>query len=347
MVRYTLDKNKSGIQVSKHLYGLFFEDINQAGDGGLNAEMVINNSFEFEYFDYDDYNVSVPTKLRRQKDAYWDISGAGPHYIAEEGGVAPANPSYLMLCVGGIYRLENPGYAVGRWNYYGMAMEKGETYHFSMFVKKLGFTGCAQVYVRGARSALTSVAEIPLSGGDGSWEKVSCSFKALSTEMGRLVIVFKGNGHIGVDYVSLLPATVWGDPDKYRNGKLSPRIVKALKDCHPSFFRFPGGCVVEGDDVFENQYRWRNTVGPLETRKQIANTWGYMQSYGVGFYEYFCLCEDLQMAPLPVLHAGLLCQIRVGTQRGEAYTASCRARKCSSARSSTMPPIFCSLQRAT
>ena len=319
MVRYTLDKSKQGIKVSKHLYGLFFEDINQSADGGLNAEMVINNSFEFEYFAYDAFNASAPVALRQQKLAYWDISGAGPHYISTEGGIAPSNPSYLVMCVGGIYRVENPGYAVGAWNYYGMALEKGETYNFSMWVKKLGFTGRAEVYVRGARKVLTTKAVIELSGDDGEWVKVSGSFKAQETELGRLVMLFKGNGHIGVDYISLLPATVWGDPDKYRNGKLSPRIVRALKECNPSFLRFPGGCVVEGDEVFENQYRWRNTVGPLEKRRQIANTWGYLQSYGVGFYEYFCLCEDLKMAPLPVLHCGLLCQIRVGTQRGENY----------------------------
>ena len=163
------------------------------------------------------------------------------------------------------------------------------------------------------------MAEIELSGNGGGWVKVSCSVKALETQMGRLVIIFKGSGHIGVDCVSLLPSKVWGDPDKYRNGKLSPRIVKVLKDCHPSFFRFPGGCVVEGDEIFDNMYKWRNTVGALEERRQIANTWGYMQSYGVGFYEYFALCEDLKMTPLPVLHCGLLCQIRVGEQRGEGY----------------------------
>ena len=241
MVRYTLDKSKQGIEVSKHLYGLFFEDINQSADGGLNAEMVINNSFEFEYFAYDAFNTSAPVALRQQKLAYWDISGAGPHYISTEGGIAPSNPSYLVMCVGGIYRVENPGYAVGAWNYYGMALEKGETYNFSMWVKKLGFTGRAEVYVRGARKVLTTKAVIELSGDDGEWVKVSGSFKAQETELGRLVMLFKGNGHIGVDYISLLPATVWGDPDKYRNGKLSPRIVRALKECNPSFLRFPGG----------------------------------------------------------------------------------------------------------
>ncbi len=319
MVKYTLDKNKQGIAVSEHLYGLFFEDINQAADGGLNAEMVINNSFEFAYLSYDMHNCTVPVSVREMKDKYWDIFGAGPHYIATEGGIAPSNPSYLVMCVGGFYRVENPGYAVGAWNYYGMALEKGETYHFSMWIKKLGFRGKAEVFIRGARSVLTTKSEIQISGDDGEWVKVSCSVKALKTELGRLVIIFRGNGHIGVDYVSLLPSNVWGDPNKYRNGKLSPRIVQVLKDCHPSFLRFPGGCVVEGDEIFENQYRWRGTVGPLEKRHQIPNTWGYMQSYGIGFYEYFCLCEDLNMAPLPVVHCGLLCQIRVGTQRGEGY----------------------------
>ena len=319
MVKYSLDKNNRGIEVSKHLYGLFFEDINQSADGGLNAEMVINNSFEFAYLSYDLHNASVPVSIREMKDKYWDISGAGPHYISTEGGISPTNPSYLMMHVGGIYRLENPGYTVKAWNYYGMALDKGETYNFSMWVKKLGFTGKVEVFIRGARSVLTTKAEIELAGDGGEWVKVACSVKALKTELGRLVMIFKGTGHIGIDYVSLLPSNVWGDPEKYRNGKLSPRIVQVLKDCHPSFLRFPGGCVVEGDEAFENQYRWRGTVGPLEQRHQIPNTWGYMQSYGVGFYEYFCLCEDLHMAPLPVLHCGLLCQIRVGTQRGENY----------------------------
>ena len=287
MVKYSLDKNNRGIEVSKHLYGLFFEDINQSADGGLNAEMVINNSFEFAYLSYDLHNASVPVSIREMKDKYWDISGAGPHYISTEGGISASNPSYLMMHVGGIYRLENPGYTVKAWNYYGMALDKGETYNFSMWVKKLGFTGKVEVYIRGARSVLTTKAEIELAGDGGEWVKVACSVKALKTELGRLVMIFKGTGHIGIDYVSLLPSNVWGDPEKYRNGKLSPRIVQVLKDCHPSFLRFPGGCVVEGDEAFENQYRWRGTVGPLEQRHQIPNTWGYMQSYGVGFYEYF------------------------------------------------------------
>ncbi len=319
MIEYKLDGKKRGHAVSKHLYGLFFEDINQAADGGLNAEMVINNSFEFEYLSYDAHDCTKPVFLRQKKDKYWDISGAGPHCITTDGGIAPTNPSYLLLCVGGFYRMENPGYAVGEWNYYGMALEEGETYNFSMWVKKLGFSGTAEVFVRGARNILTTQSEISLSGDDGEWVKVCCNIRAEKTEMGRLVILFRGRGHIGVDYVSLLPSKVWGDPKKYKNGKLSPRIVNVLKECHPSFLRFPGGCVVEGDEVFENQYRWRGTVGPLERRKQIANTWGYMQSYGVGFYEYFCLCEDLHMAPVPVVHCGLLCQIRVGEQRGEGY----------------------------
>ena len=105
MIRYTLDKNNRGAEVSRRLYGLFFDDINQAADGGLNAEMVVNNSFEFEYLSYDAHNCTVPVQLRSMKDKFWDISGAGPHYISTDGGIAPTNPSYLLLCVGGIYRL--------------------------------------------------------------------------------------------------------------------------------------------------------------------------------------------------------------------------------------------------
>ena len=93
MIRYTLDKNNRGAEVSRHLYGLFFEDINQAADGGLNAEMVVNNSFEFEYLSYDAHNCTVPVQLRSMKDKFWDISGAGPHYISTDGGIAPPDSS--------------------------------------------------------------------------------------------------------------------------------------------------------------------------------------------------------------------------------------------------------------
>ena len=321
MLNYTLDANKRGVEVSEHLYGLFFEDINQAADGGLNAEMVINNSFEFAYYAYDPYNGESHAEVRHQKDFYWDIVGAGSRRIATDGGMNKNNPSYLLLNIGGMYRLENPGYHThGDYDMYGMPVEKGETYHFSMYVKRLGFKGCAKVFIRDKSGCRTSVGEIAIpEGTDGEWVKVTASMKAESDFMGRLCIKLEGNGSIGIDYVSLLPANTWGDPKKYQNGKLSPRIVETLKNCHPSFFRFPGGCVVEGDVAFDYLYKWRNTVGPLTERKQIPNLWQYMQSYGVGFYEYFALCEDLNMTPLPVLHCGLLCQVRMGEMRKTGY----------------------------
>ena len=139
-MHFTLDAQKRGINVSEHLYGLFFEDINQAADGGMNAEMVINNSFEYEYFTYDDYNCESAVEARKQNGFYWDIYGAGPKKISKRGGMNANNPSYLLLCVGGMYHLENPGYYTnGGYDIYGMPVECGETYHFSMFVKRLGF----------------------------------------------------------------------------------------------------------------------------------------------------------------------------------------------------------------
>ena len=321
MLHYTLDAKKRGVEVSRELYGLFFEDINQAADGGLNAEMVINNSFEFSYFSYDDYNAGSAVEARGANGFYWDIYGAGPRKLCKTGGMNANNPTYLLLNIGGIYHLENPGYYTnGGYDMYGMPVVNGETYHFSMWVRRLGFKGIAKVFIRGAHGRHTTIGEIAIPEGDeGDWIKVSASIVAEKDTMGRLCIVFEGNGKLGVDYVSLLPATTWGDPDKYRNGKLSPRLVQVLKDCHPAFVRFPGGCVVEGDVSFDYQYKWRNTVGPLENRKQIPNLWRYMQSYGVGFYEYFCLCEDIGATPLPVLHCGVLCQIRMGEQRQTGY----------------------------
>jgi len=320
MINYTLDKNKRGVDVSKELYGLFFEDINQAADGGMNAEMVYNNSFEFEYYTYDDYNCQSPVEVRGQNGMGWDVYGAGPHRIEKFGGIAPTNPAYMLLCVGGQYHMENPGWhTIGAYDRFGMSVDADETYTFSVFIKHLGFKGNIKVWLKSATNIISDVGEMAVVESDKDWEKISCSFKANETAMARLVIEFNGNGKIGVDMVSLLPSTVWGDPAVYRNGKFNKKMVEVLKDCHPAFFRFPGGCVVEGDVDFDHQYKWRNTVGPLETRKQICNLWRYMQSYGIGFYEYFCLCEDLNMAPLPVLHCGLLCQIRMGEQRRTAY----------------------------
>ncbi len=321
MINYVLDAKKKGVDISDHLYGLFFEDISQAADGGMNAEMIVNNSFEFAYYSYNPYECESPVEVRNQHTAFWDITGSGLCRVSQDGGMNKNNPTYLYLEVGGAYHLENPGYyKTGDYDRFGMPVEKGETYHFSLFLKKLGFVGCIKAYLIDHDGVVSSVGVIRVpEGDDGSWVKVETSFVANKSTMGRLHIALEGEGKIGVDYLSLLPSTTWGDPEKYRNGKLSPRMVEVLKDCHPSFFRFPGGCVVEGDVSFDNLYKWRNTVGPLEERKQIPNVWQYLQSYGIGFYEYFALCEDLNMAPLPVLHCGLLCQVRMGEQRKTGY----------------------------
>lgn len=321
MIHYTLDAKKRGVEVSKRLYGIFFEDINQAADGGLNAEMVINNSFEFEYFSYDDFNCESPVDVRSAYMAFWQIYGSGKSYISDFGGMNENNPHFLVLEVGGVFHLENPGYFTkNAFDRYGMVMNEGETYNFSMWVKRMGFAGVAKVCLQDATGCCTTVGEIEISKAcDGEWVRLSTQIQSKKSAVGRLYIVLSGNGTIGVDYFSLLPLSVWGDAEKYRYGKLSPRLVQVLKDCHPSFLRFPGGCVVEGDVNFDFLYRWKNTVGPLEGRKQIPNLWRYMQSYGVGFYEYFCLCEDIDATPLPVLHCGILCQIRMGEQRKTGY----------------------------
>ena len=121
MIRYDLDAKKRGVDVSEHLYGLFFEDINQSADGGLNAEMVINGSFEFEYYTYDDYSNESEVEVRKARGFYWDIYGAGPKKIVKKGGMNENNPSYLLLNVGGSYHLENPGYFLnGSYDLYGM-----------------------------------------------------------------------------------------------------------------------------------------------------------------------------------------------------------------------------------
>ena len=133
MVQYTLDAKKRGVDVSKELYGIFFEDINQSADGGLNAEMVINNSFEFAYFAYDDFNGESPVDARSANWFYWDIYGAGSRYISDRGGMNANNPHYMVLHVGGIYHREHPDYYTnGGYDRYGMPVYNKETSNFSM-----------------------------------------------------------------------------------------------------------------------------------------------------------------------------------------------------------------------
>lgn len=304
--------------VSPDLYGIFFEDINFSCDGGINANMVSNYSFDGIYFSNEERK-AVKDPLRD-----WIMEG-GLLRSGKEGALHP-NSGYGRVSVDGHAVLANLGFN-GRKAHReacAMSIREGREYEFSCWMRVVDFRGSVSLRVAdGENRALSETAEVE-SSGNGGWTKVSAVVRGTSTGYGRLELIFDGSGTLDLDCVSLMDGDYWhkGDP-KWRHGRLRKDLILALQDMKPSFMRFPGGCIVEGQ-LPENEYNWKDTVGELYERRSNYNLWsekiedgGYNQSYQIGFYEYFCLCEDLGMKPLPTLSAGLNCQIR-SQQRGEA-----------------------------
>ncbi len=310
--------------VSPMLFGLFLEDINFSVDGGLNANMVNNYSFDGVYLEKGGAMVSIksflfkkPLKPVHGRLRYWNATGGGKVESLNERPLAK-NSFYARISANGACRIENLGYTGGKDNKDKCAMgifENG-AYDFHAYFRNHDFQGRVTVYAADdGGHAVTDGLVIPVSG-DG-WKKQSLVLKGMKTTNGKLVIEFIGKGAVDVDFVNFSNRDHWGKGDpKWSQGRLRKDLVESLKDLNPKFVRFPGGCIVEGA-LPGNEYQWKNTVGPLIDRKPDFNLWGagirdggYCQSYQIGFYEYFLLCEDLGAEPLPIVWAGLNCQVR-------------------------------------
>ncbi|MGN0467803.1 MAG: alpha-L-arabinofuranosidase C-terminal domain-containing protein [Acutalibacteraceae bacterium] len=303
-------KESEKYPISSDLYGIFLEDINFACDGGLNANAVNNYSFDGVYQDRKSHG-KAEDSLR-----YWNV-GAGQLLSASEGAMSK-NSRYATVVSPGKAVISNKGYN-GNKAYDGKAaisVTGGCNYVFSLYARKNSFCGSVFVSViTDDEIALTEKKEFEIK--NTEWEKTELSLKGINSGYGRLQIEFVGNGKLDIDCVVFRSEDVWGKDDpKWRHGKMRRDLVEALAALKPKFMRFPGGCIVEGEYP-GNEYNWKDTVGELWERKANYNLWseslengGYCQSYQIGFYEYFCLCEDLGMKPLPTLWAGLNCQYR-------------------------------------
>ena len=296
---HVLDVNtkKLGAPVQPTMYGIFFEDINYAADGGLYAEMVKNRSFEF------------PQHLMG-----WRAFG---NFEVEDDGPFERNPHFVRLKYSGhrdkFTGLENEGF-------FGIAVKEGATYRFSVWAR------CPE----GGKSTLEvsfvdndtmgedqrfATVNVEISGKE--WKKYTATLKSPRTEpKGALRIFLAGDkATTDVEHISLFPTDTW----KGRENGMRKDLAQALFDMHPGVFRFPGGCIVEGTDL-DSRYQWKNSVGPVENRPLNENRWhytfghrfypDYFQSYGLGFFEYFQLCEDFGCEPLPVISCGLACQFQ-------------------------------------
>ena len=304
--------------VSPHLYGIFYEDINFSCDGGINANMVMNYSFEGVFLDR--------KTEQRVIDPLRGWTFCGKNITTGTERPLHENSRYATVTVDGEAVLTNLGFN-GDKKYAdkaAMSIKAGSVYLFECWLRRADFSGeiCVDA-VDDEGKALAEAADVQVPAGDG-WEKVCVHVKGTADGYGKLRIRFAGSGSVDLDCVSFMDADYWNSSDpKWKYGKFRKDLIQAIADLKPQFVRFPGGCIVEGK-YLDNGYKWKNTIGELYERKSDYNLWSedmptgsYNQSYQIGYYEYFCLCEDLGAKPLPTLNVGLSCQIR-SMQRGEA-----------------------------
>ena len=309
-VSATVDKNAATVEVSQDLYGLFLEDISFAGDGGLISELVNNKSFEYEY----------------DHSAYWRFSDLQAYTDANEYAMNENNSNYLHVSVNGKGTALNLGYVEfyddmtanyneEKKNTPDMGFVQGETYDFSAYVYNMDFSG--SMTSAPSYEGCSVSANIALPAQNGVWTKVTGSFTADKSEDGGLLLTFEGTGNLLLDFISLTPRGAHGYGDaEWKYVTLRSDLYEALDRLNPSFIRFPGGCLAEGDDL-QNLFSWKNTVGPLEERKHANNIWRddengryYGNTFSLGYHEYFQLCEDLGALPLPILNVGMICQFQ-------------------------------------
>ena len=286
----TVDVSKPTAKIQPEMYGIFFEDINFGADGGLYAELVKNRSFEFPQ----PFVGWVPFGNVTVQDAN-PCFDRNPHYVRV------VNDGRLLRA-----GLDNEGYR-------GIGVKQGEEYRFSVYARtpdaksmKLSI----ELVNSNAQNLLKK--EIEVSG--NNWQKLTAVLKSPFTDAhARLRIVLETRGTVDMDHISLFPVNTW----KGRENGLRADLAQALYDLNPGVFRFPGGCIIEGNSL-ETRYQWKNSVGPVENRPLNENRWNYtfkhkafpdyFQTLGLGYFEYFLLSEDLGAEPLPVISCGLSCQ---------------------------------------
>lgn len=284
------------------MYGIFFEDINFAADGGIYAELIKNRSFEFD----------EPLTGWKQKNTQTLSHNLDSGFLTIYSDHSKTNKNYARITVHNDkkYILENEGFR-------GIGLHKDAGYDFSFDLENasgnISVVNASLVDENG-----TVISTVPIIIKGKGWQKYKAVFSPSRTvEKAKLQITFTGTGVVNIDMISLFPQDTW----KGRKGGLRKDLVQKLYDLQPGFLRFPGGCIVEGRTLAE-RYQWKKTLGNVADREYLINKWSsgfphrltpdYYQSFGLGFYEYFQLSEDLGAEPLPILSCGMACQFNTG-----------------------------------
>ncbi len=293
-----LDGTSTNIKIQPTMYGIFFEDINFAADGGLYAELVKNRSFEFD----------EPLTGWKQPNTKTLSPNLDSGFLTIITDKSKTNKNYARITVWNDknYILENEGFR-------GIGLHRGEKYDLSFNLENISgnISAINTSLIDENGTVISSVSTIIKGGG---WQKYNAVFAPSKTiEKANLQITFTGKGVVNMDMISLFPQDTW----KGRKGGLRKDLVQKLYDLQPGFLRFPGGCIVEGRTLAE-RYQWKKTIGKVEDRENLINKWNngfahrltpdYWQSFGLGFFEYFQLAEDLGAEPLPILSCGMACQ---------------------------------------
>lgn len=297
---FSLDLNgaSTGIKIQPTMYGIFFEDINFAADGGLYAELIKNRSFEFD-------EPLTGWKQPNTKTLSPNLDSGLLTIITDK---SKPNKNYARITVSNDknYLLENEGFR-------GIGLHQGGKYDLNFNLENVsGNVSAINISLVDENGTVVSSVSNIIKG--SGWQKYNAVFTPSKTiEKAKLQITFTGKGVVNMDMISLFPQDTW----RGRKGGLRKDLVQKLYDLQPGFLRFPGGCIVEGRTLAE-RYQWKKTIGKAEDRENLINKWNngfahrltpdYWQSFGLGFFEYFQLAEDLGAEPLPILSCGMACQ---------------------------------------
>lgn len=288
---------EGGKPISSDLWGIFFEDINYAGDGGLYAEMVQNRSFEYSLAEHEGWGPTTAWRFVKLGHSVGDMT------VITSQPLHPNNPHYVTLEaeVVGLYRGDSPLHGVGLKNsgFDGMSLKAGERYNLSLWARGQMPLLVALLDGKGKPLACDT---IPVD--NNEWRQYTTSLTCDTTLTdGQLAVLAIEKGEVDLDMISLFPQHTY----KERTNGLRPDMMEVLRSLRPRFMRFPGGCLVHGPGL-KYMYNWKNSVGPVEQRRAQPNCWEYHNTMGLGYYEYFLMCEDLECKPVPVVHAGVTCQ---------------------------------------
>jgi alpha-L-arabinofuranosidase len=320
--RIEIDATRLGARIPARLYGVFLEEINNAGEGGLYAELIQNRGFEDasappgctirdgelrapknpSFWEGRSKDFRMPWPYRDETPA-WSLQGEGTTMrLTSARPLTPASPHALELTV------KTPGAQVVNEGFWGMNAVAGEKYDLSFFALNDGYRGGLEARLLGANGEVLAAHRLPNVPG-GGWKKHRATLTPTRSDpKARFALVPLGTGKLLLDFVSLFPAKTF----RNRPNGLRPDLAQRIADLKPGFIRWPGGCVVEGITI-ETRPRWEQTLGPLEGRVPTFIPWGYWVSNGFGYHEWLQFCEDVGAEPLYVFNVGVSCAFRSGT----------------------------------